>query len=170
MDSSLSTLLERLRGRTPGSTVSSLGLKTYNDIFGAANWNTNAAPRESHSTVQPSISDGVPDVQPVGLALWKSHSTVQPSTPGDIPETVPIDPALEGSQSTGQSRKPGGRKLDEPATTREHDADTSASKKKRQTARFSCTKAERCSRRKSGAGTSAKCIPSRHHQYSNTGT
>ncbi|KAH7110404.1 hypothetical protein B0J13DRAFT_534548 [Dactylonectria estremocensis] len=107
MDSSSSALLERLRGRTPGSTVSSLGLKTYNDIFGAANWNTNATPRESHSTVQPSISDRVPDVQPVGLALRRSHSTVQPSASGVIPETVPIDPALEGSQSTSQSSKPG---------------------------------------------------------------
>ncbi|KAH8651978.1 hypothetical protein BGZ61DRAFT_487534 [Ilyonectria robusta] len=53
------------------------------------------------------MSDRVPDVQPVGLALRKSHSTVQPTTPGDIPETVPIDPALDGSPSTGQSSKPG---------------------------------------------------------------
>ncbi|KAH8661743.1 hypothetical protein BGZ61DRAFT_485276 [Ilyonectria robusta] len=90
-----------------GSTLSSLGLKMYNDIFGAANSNTNATPRESHSTVQPSISDSVPDVQPVGVGLRRSHSTVQPSTPGDIPETVPLVPALEGSQSTGQSSKPG---------------------------------------------------------------
>ncbi|KAH6954085.1 hypothetical protein BKA56DRAFT_625295 [Ilyonectria sp. MPI-CAGE-AT-0026] len=93
-----------------GSTLSSLGLKMYNDIFGAANSNTNATPRESHSTVQPSISDRVPDVQPVGLGLRRSLSTVQPSTPGDIPETVPIDPALEGSQSTGQSSEPGNRR------------------------------------------------------------
>ena len=107
MDSSLSALLERLRGRTPGSTLSSLGLKMYNDISGAGNSNTNAAPRESRSTVQPSICGRVSDVQPVGLALRKSHSTVQPSTPGDIPETIPIDPAPEGSQSTGQSSKPG---------------------------------------------------------------
>ncbi|KAH8670735.1 hypothetical protein BGZ61DRAFT_483079 [Ilyonectria robusta] len=106
MDSSLSALLERLRGRTPGSTLSSLGLKTYNDIFSAANSNTNATPRESHSTVQPSIIDRVPDVRPVGLALRRSHSTVQPSTLGYIPETVPIDPALGASQSTGQSSKP----------------------------------------------------------------
>ncbi|KAH6961834.1 hypothetical protein BKA56DRAFT_623806 [Ilyonectria sp. MPI-CAGE-AT-0026] len=153
MDSSLSALLERLRGRTLDSTLSSVGLKTYNDIFGAGNSNTNATPRESHSTVQPSTPDRVPDVQAVGPALKRSHPTVQLSTVGDIPETVPIDPVLEGSQSTGQPSKPGGRKLDESTTTREHDADASASTEKRQTARFSCTKAERCSRRKSGAGT-----------------
>ncbi|KAH8761574.1 hypothetical protein F5883DRAFT_125621 [Diaporthe sp. PMI_573] len=107
MDSSLSALLERLRGRTPGST---LGLDDRLDLVPTddpQNSTTNATPRESHSTVQPSISDRVPDVQPVGLALRKSHSSVQPSTPGDIPETVPIDPALDGSQSTGQSSKPG---------------------------------------------------------------
>ncbi|KAH6957610.1 hypothetical protein BKA56DRAFT_624715 [Ilyonectria sp. MPI-CAGE-AT-0026] len=107
MDSSLSALLERLRGPTPGSTLSSVGLKMYNDISGAANSNTNATPRESHSTVQSSTPDRVPDVQAVGPALKRSHPTVEPSTLGDIPETVPIDPALEGSQSTGQPSKPG---------------------------------------------------------------
>ncbi|KAH7115380.1 hypothetical protein B0J13DRAFT_533441 [Dactylonectria estremocensis] len=107
MDSSLSALLERLRSRTPGSTLSSLGLKTYNDIFSAANSNTNATPREAHPTAQPSICDRVSEVQPVGLALRKSHSTVQPSIAGDIPEIVPIGSALGASQSTGQSSKPG---------------------------------------------------------------
>ncbi|KAH7111726.1 hypothetical protein B0J13DRAFT_659695 [Dactylonectria estremocensis] len=107
MDLSLSALLERLRGRTPGSTLSSLGLKTYNDIFGAGNSNTNATPRESHSTVQPGTPGRIPGVQPVGPALRRSLPTVQPSTLGDIPEPVPIDAALEGPQSTGQPSKPG---------------------------------------------------------------
>lgn len=102
MDSSLSVLVETLRGEVPGGTVSSLGLTTYNDILRAANRNTNAAPRESHAIVQPSIPDHHPDVQPMGLAL-----TVQSSTPGDIPESVPIEPALDGSQLTGQLSKPG---------------------------------------------------------------
>ncbi|KAF4469092.1 arrestin domain-containing [Fusarium albosuccineum] len=113
MDSSLPALLERLRGRTPGSTLSSLGLKMYNDISGAGNSNTNATPGESRSTVEPSISDHVPNVRPVGLASRRSHPTVQPSTLGGILES--IDPASEASQSAGQSSKPGNNQQQQPS-------------------------------------------------------
>ncbi|KAH7140481.1 hypothetical protein B0J13DRAFT_527214 [Dactylonectria estremocensis] len=108
MDSSLSALLERLRGQTPGSTVSSLGLKTYNDIFGAANWNTNAEPRESHSTVQPSISDHDPDVQPTDHNQLANQANQESPT---IPISVnQIDNANAQTQAAGNwmSRPPPG--------------------------------------------------------------
>ncbi|KAH6961864.1 hypothetical protein BKA56DRAFT_623833 [Ilyonectria sp. MPI-CAGE-AT-0026] len=63
MDLSLSALFERLSGRTPGSTLSHLGLRTYNDVFNAANSNASPIPTASHATIQAGTSGHVPETQ-----------------------------------------------------------------------------------------------------------
>ncbi|KAH7115792.1 hypothetical protein B0J13DRAFT_653767 [Dactylonectria estremocensis] len=116
MDLSLSALFERLSGRTPGSTLSHLGLRTYNDVFNAANSNANPIPTASHATLQQNISNHILEVQPIGQPIshlgsrmddnvsnaeksntsvvsMALHSTIQGGTSGHIPETQHTDPA-----------------------------------------------------------------------------